>query len=86
MRLKQMQIEQTYKRPQSILNFFSKFNIYYSNFKKKEKEFQCQQQAMFQSTKWFGFGVQDNLNKRGKKKKERKALQEFKKSHRKENL
>ena len=41
---------------------------------------------MFQSTKWFGFGVQDNLNKRGKKKKERKALQEFKKSHRKENL
>lgn len=59
----------------SILNFFSKFNVYYSNFKKKEKEFQCQKQVMFQSTKWFGFGVQDNLNKRERllfKKKERK--------------
>ena len=47
----------------SILNFFSKFNVYYSNFKKKKK-FQCQKQVMFQSTKWFGFGAQDNLNKR----------------------
>ena len=36
---------------------------------------------MFQSTKWFGFGAQDNLNKRPSplQKKEKKTLQEFKK-------
>ena len=28
---------------------------------------------MFRSSKWFGFGVQDNLNKRGKKERKKSS-------------